>query len=198
MSSHQDSILGRVHLKSRKLLLQFRATPDDPPVWAVLALLALAVPATLYMTVGLSVAGCLLGWALLALAAIDIAHFILPDALTLPLIAAGLTLTIPDLAQLQSHALGAAIGFLAFAGINLAYRALRGRDGLGLGDAKLLAAAGAWLGWPALPPVVLLAALTALVWIGLAALRGKKAELTTRVPFGPFLALGFWISWLAT
>ncbi len=84
-----------------------------------------------------------LGWTLLALAAIDLRHYLLPDVLTLPLIPAGLAVAYAlDPARLPDHALGAALGFAAFAAIGSAYRRLRGREGLGLGDAKLLGGGG--------------------------------------------------------
>ena len=107
----------------------------------------------------------LLGWWLLALALIDLRAWRLPDVLTLPLIAAGLAAAALGLLPAVDllHALaGAAVGYLALAGIGWAYRRLRGRDGLGLGDAKLLAAAGAWLGVESLPWLVLIAALLGL------------------------------------
>jgi len=102
---------------------------------------------------------CLLGWGLLTLAWIDAEHLLLPDILTLPLILFGLGaawyLRWPPLVD---AAAGAAVGYLSFRLLALAYRWLRGRDGLGAGDAKLLAAGGAWLGWQALGDVVLGAA----------------------------------------
>ena len=140
---------------------------------------------------------CVLGWWLLTLAWIDIEHFLLPDALTLPLIPAGLAVTYfvnPD--ALLDRALGAALGYLVFRGVALAYRRLRGRDGLGEGDAKLLAAAGAWLGWEALPWLVLVAALAALAAVALARLSGQRWDSGHAVPFGPFLAFGFFLLWL--
>src|SRR5438874_155325 len=99
---------------------------------------------------------CLLGWWLLALCWIDLRHWLLPDLLTLPLIVLGLfdaALFAPD--DLFDRALGAALGYLAFRGVAVVYRALRGREGLGGGDAKLLGAAGAWVGLTALPQVIL-------------------------------------------
>ena len=84
---------------------------------------------------------------------------LLPDALTLPLILAGLGATLLyDPADITEHAAAAAAGYLAFRAIEIAYRRLRGRDGLGQGDAKLMAAAGAWLGLAPLPTVVFMAA----------------------------------------
>jgi leader peptidase (prepilin peptidase)/N-methyltransferase len=142
-------------------------------------------------------AGCALGWALLALAWIDAASWRLPDVLTLPLILAGLLQTMwlePE--ALFDRALAAALGYTAFLVLNLTYRRLRGRDGLGLGDAKLLAAGGAWLGVAALPGVVLAAALAALAWAAAQRLRGVTLSGESRLAFGPFLAAGIWLMWL--
>lgn len=136
---------------------------------------------------------CFAGWSLLALAWIDAETMLLPDALTLPLIPAGLLAAAwlePDL--LTDHAIAAAAGFAMLRGLGLAYRWLRGRDGLGEGDAKLLAALGAWVGLAGLPFVLLGAALTGLLWALLLHLRGDAVTATTALPFGPFLALAGW------
>ncbi|HJS85428.1 MAG TPA: prepilin peptidase, partial [Acetobacteraceae bacterium] len=96
--------------------------------------------------------GCALGWTLLALAWIDWEWLRLPDALTLPLVVAGLVATwFLDRAAIADHAAAALAGYAALRGINALYRRARGRDGLGAGDAKLLAAGGAWVGLAALP-----------------------------------------------
>jgi leader peptidase (prepilin peptidase)/N-methyltransferase len=138
-----------------------------------------------------------LGWALLTLALIDYRHLILPDGLTLPLIPAGLGvayLVAPE--QMHVHVIGMAAGLLVFLTIAWTYRSLRGRDGLGIGDAKLLSGAGAWLGWPALPGVVLLASVTALCLALLQILTRDRMAITHELPFGPHLAFAFWASWL--
>ena len=110
------------------------------------------------------VASCVLGWTLLTLALIDWRAFLLPDALTAPLVVFGLAAAyVLDRIHLADHVIGAAAGFLAFAAVALLYRMLRGRPGLGLGDAKLLAGAGAWLTWQALPSVVLFGAVLGLL-----------------------------------
>jgi leader peptidase (prepilin peptidase) / N-methyltransferase len=140
---------------------------------------------------------CLLGWWLLALGWIDLRSWLLPDVLTLPLIIAGLAASFvfdPD--QLTQRALGAALGYLSLAAIAALYRALRGREGLGGGDAKLLAAAGAWLGAAALPQVILLAALSALAAAASLRLAGIRLGRYSALPFGPFLALAIWVLWL--
>ena len=107
--------------------------------------------------------GCLLGWALLTLALIDLREKTLPDAITLPLIGAGLAaaLILEPLDPL-THAIGAAAGLTLFLAVGATFRRLRGYDGLGGGDAKLFAAAGAWVGWPGLPSVLLIASVAAL------------------------------------
>lgn len=141
--------------------------------------------------------GCALGWTLLALAWLDWEHFWLPDVLTLPLLVAGLVdawLFAPW--SLTERALGAAAGYAGLRAVNLLYRALRKRDGLGEGDAKLLAAAGAWLGWMALPDVLLLAALAGIGLAGVARLRGARLAAATALPFGTALAAATWAMWL--
>jgi leader peptidase (prepilin peptidase)/N-methyltransferase len=140
---------------------------------------------------------CGLGWTLLTLAWIDWTDMLLPDVLTLPLLLAGLALTFalqPD--ALVDHSLAAALGYLAFQGLALVYRRLRGRDGLGGGDAKLIAAAGAWCGVAVLPFVVVAsAALGLLAALGLA-LAGRNMTSRTQIPFGPCIALAFWLAWM--
>lgn len=121
---------------------------------------------------------------LVALSRIDLQHMLLPDVLTLPLLWLGLILS--DLghtsASLSQALWGAVLGYCAFAGINLLHRKMRGTDGLGMGDAKLLSAMLAWLGWQAAQPLVLVACSSALLtaWV----LRVKSP-----MPFGPHLAL---------
>jgi leader peptidase (prepilin peptidase)/N-methyltransferase len=140
---------------------------------------------------------CLLGWWLLTLGWTDLRCWLLPNALTLPLIIAGLAaafLFSPD--QLTDRALGAALGCLSFIAIAALYRTLRGREGMGGGDAKLLAASGAWLGAAALPQVILLAALSALTAAGCLRLAGIRLGIYSALPFGPFLALATWVLWL--
>lgn len=92
------------------------------------------------------------------------------------------------------------VGFAVFAFIAKLYRRIRGRDGLGLGDAKLLGALGAWVGWQGLPTVVLYAAGAGLLWALARSLvrpgRFKPLDPKQRLPFGPFLCLAGWLVWL--
>ena len=132
---------------------------------------------------------CALGWTLLALALADQRALVLPDLLVLPLAAAGLAVAwFLRPAAFAEHALGAAAGFAAFMAVRWAYRALRRREGLGLGDAKLMAAAGAWVAWPGLASVVFLAALAALAVAVARGLPGGALDPAGKIPFGAYLA----------
>lgn len=136
---------------------------------------------------------------LLALTWIDLRERRLPDRLTLPLAWLGLGLAALRAGGVPTaEVIGALAGFLVFWALGVAHHRIRGEEGLGLGDAKLLGAAGAWLGWRALAPLVLIAALGALAWVALqGARRGEMRGPGMRgLPFGPWLALGLMLLWL--
>lgn len=138
-----------------------------------------------------------LGWCLLALGWIDLRRWILPDALTLPLLLAGLAAALLwGAGEILDRSVGAACGYLGMRAVAFIYRRLRGREGLGGGDAKLLAAGGAWVGVTGLPTVVFVGAVAALVAVGILVLAGRRMQRDTALPFGPFLALGIWLVWL--
>jgi leader peptidase (prepilin peptidase)/N-methyltransferase len=137
------------------------------------------------------------GWLLITLAVLDARHLWLPDALTLPLAALGLTLgdwVLP--APFPDRVIGAVAGATFLALVAFAYRKLRGREGLGLGDAKLLGAIGAWMGWQALPFVLLIASVTALLWALALRATGKPIDARTRIPLGTFLCLAVVPTWM--
>lgn len=138
-----------------------------------------------------------LGGVLVSLAAIDLAVFRLPDGFTLPLLAGGLAVAalLPD-KPIAGHLAGAAVGWGGLAMLAWVWRRWRGVDGIGLGDAKLLGAAGAWLGWSALPSVLLIACGAAFVWVGARAVRGGAAAARERIAFGAPLCLAIWTVWL--
>ncbi len=146
----------------------------------------------------LALATALFGWMLLLLAALDWRHFWLPDLLTLPLGALGLAVSVSGIGPEPMAALiGVASGYAGLTLIGWTYRAMRGRDGLGGGDPKLLGAIGAWLGWQALPWVLTAAAGIGLVLALAASVSGRTPGLATKLPLGALLALAAWPLWVA-
>lgn len=135
-------------------------------------------------------------WALLALAVIDFDTQLLPDDITLPLLWAGLLLSLGDIfVPLQDAVIGAAAGYMILWCVYWLFKLVTGREGMGYGDFKLLAALGAWFGWQALPQIVLLSSIAgALFGITMIILRGRDRQIP--MPFGPYLAAAGWISLL--
>mgnify|MGYP000854672880 CR=1 FL=1 len=135
-------------------------------------------------------AAALFGWGLLILALFDARSYWLPDRVTLPLLVAGLVAGLAGVApDFMTRLIGAAAGYAALALVAWGYRRLRGRDGLGGGDAKLFAAIGAWLGWAPLPWVLFGAAVLGIGWVAALQLRGRRWAATDRLPFGCTLAI---------
>lgn len=132
-----------------------------------------------------------------ALAVIDWRTGLLPNQLTFPLIIIGLIVGIWIAPHLWPHHLiGALAGYLFIEGLDWAYTRARGRSGIGGGDAKLLAAGGAWLTWAGLPSVMLIAALIGLLQALVSGKLGKGRALAAEIRFGPALAAAIWIVWL--
>ena len=133
----------------------------------------------------------LLGWALLTLACIDLKFYILPDQITIPFLWLGLLLNVFELYVPADQAIfGAAMGYVSLWAVYWLYFLLRKKEGLGFGDFKLLALAGAWGGWALILPSLLLASLAALV-CNLPMLIKKQYQ--QPIPFGPYLALAIWL-----
>jgi leader peptidase (prepilin peptidase)/N-methyltransferase len=142
-------------------------------------------------------AGAVFGWLLLSLAALDLAAFWLPNLLTGALSAAGLVtgvLGIPP--AMDARLIGGIGGFAALTAVAAAYRLIRGRQGLGGGDPKLFGAIGCWLGWQALPLVLLAGALIGLAAILGLRMGGRKVAATDRLPFGVMLAAAAFTVWI--
>jgi len=140
------------------------------------------------------IATVVLGGLLLAAAWIDLRVRRIPDPLTAATVLTGMAASTVLGADLLAAAIGVVAGYGVFFLFNEAFRRVRGYDGIGMGDAKLLAGLGAWLGWAGLPLVVLGAASCALIFV-LTKRRGRLdgAEM---VPFGPFLAIAGFAVWL--
>ena len=135
-----------------------------------------------------------LTWSLVALSVIDYDHQLLPDDITLPLIWGGLALNLFGLyTSLSAAVIGAIAGYVSLWLVYQLFKLITGREGMGYGDFKLFAAFGAWLGWQALPLIILLSSfLGAAIGIGMILFRGRDRSLP--IPFGPFLCLGGWVA----
>ena len=163
------------------------------------AYLVLAIPAWLETQppAHIVLASALLGTALIVLSSIDFYVQRLPDILTLPLAVAGIGLCAAfGWGNLVERSAAAAVAYVSLFVVAALYQMLRGRPGLGLGDAKLFAAAGAWVGFDGLPSVLLFATGSALCFVTACLATGRATTSATRIAFGPFLAFGLWLVWL--
>ena len=141
-------------------------------------------------------AGVFLTWSLIALSMIDVDHQLLPDSITLPLLWVGLAMSLfPVFADMRTSLIGAMAGYLSLWIVFKLFKLVTGKEGMGYGDFKLLAALGAWMGWQSLPLIILLSsAVGALLGVMMIIFQGRdKAQ---PIPFGPYLAIAGWISLL--
>ncbi len=142
----------------------------------------------------LTLAVLFLTWGLITLTMIDYDHQLLPDDITIPLLWLGLLLNSQGLiVSLEDAVYGAIAGYLLLWGVYWLFKLLTGKEGMGYGDFKLLSALGAWLGWQALPMIILLSSLVgAVVGFGLIAIRVRDRNIP--IPFGPYLASAGFLS----
>ena len=148
-----------------------------------------------------ALAAVFLTFALIAVSLIDIDHQLIPDSIVIPLMWAGLLMSLLHplagadtlFISPRDAMLGAIAGYLSLWSVYQLFKLVTGKEGMGYGDFKLLAALGAWLGWQALPTIILLSAVVgAVVGISLIVLRGRDRQLP--IPFGPYLAAAGWIA----
>ena len=153
---------------------------------------------TIYL-LGFSGAGLLallLLWTLIALTMIDVDTFLLPDDLTLPLLWLGLIVnSFGVFTDLPSALWGAIVGYSSLWSVFWLFKLVTGKDGMGYGDFKLLAALGAWMGWQFIPLIVILSSFVGAV-IGIAGILILGRDKNIPIPFGPYLAIAGWISFL--
>jgi leader peptidase (prepilin peptidase) / N-methyltransferase len=143
------------------------------------------------------IAGALFGWELLALAALDAEHFWLPDRLTAVLAASGLAFGVIGIGvDLPSRLIGGTVGFGTLWFIASTYRRIRGREGLGGGDPKLLGAIGCWMGWQALPFVLVGASGLGLLAASVMLARRQQVAADTRLPLGALMAVAAFPLWV--
>ncbi len=143
-----------------------------------------------------TVIGIVVTWLLITMSMIDFDYQLLPDNLTLPMMWIGLLASlVPVFADVHSSVIGAAAGYLVLWLVYQAFRLVTGKEGMGFGDFKLLAAIGALLGWQVLPMVILLSSVVgAVVGITLIVIKGRDKNMP--IPFGPYLASAGWITML--
>lgn len=190
---HNVPVLSYLLLKGRCAACGVTISPRYPLIELLTALLS----ATLIWKFGPTLAGLsalVLCWALIAASAIDLDHQLLPDSITQPLLWLGLALGLsgllvdtPPFPDLHSAVLGAMAGYLSLWTVYKVFKWLTGKEGMGYGDFKLLAALGAWLGWQMLPLVIILSAVVGTV-SGIAMIAVGRHARQAPIPFGPFLA----------
>lgn len=132
---------------------------------------------------------------LIAATFIDLDTMLLPDQLTLPLTWSGIALALLEISpvSLQNSVIGAMAGYLCLWSVYHLFRLMTGKEGMGYGDFKLLAALGAWLGWQSLLMIILLSSVVGLIF-GLIQLRLQKQGIEKAFPFGPYLAIAGWVA----
>ncbi|MBL1417334.1 MAG: prepilin peptidase [Moritella sp.] len=163
-----------------------------PSIELLTGLLSLVV--AMYIPYGIQLAGALiLTWTLVALTFIDIDKMLLPDQITLPLLWLGLFLNVNYAWVTPSDAIiGAIVGYLSLWSVYWGFKLLTGKEGMGYGDFKLLAAFGAWFGWQSILAIVLLSSFAGAI-IGITQIALKKHTKGNPIPFGPYLAIAGWL-----
>ena len=186
-------VISYLFLKGKCAGCKRRIALRYPAIEIISALMTLVIG----LNCGISLetlAFCLFGWSLLALTMIDYDTQLLPDSITLPLLWAGLILNSFDLVVSLDQALwGAVIGYLSLWSVYWVFKLLTGKEGMGYGDFKLLAALGAWLGWMKLPLIILLSSLVgtiAALWLIIT----KRQDRSNPIPFGPYLAIAGFVA----
>jgi len=182
-------LLGKCHKCKAPISIRY------PTIEVVTMLLSLVVAWHFGPTL-MAVIGIITTWFLIAMSMIDFDHQLLPDSLTLPLMWIGLLAAlVPVFTDLRSAVIGAAAGYLVLWLVYQVFKLITGKEGMGFGDFKLLAALGALLGWQQLPVIILLSSLVgAVVGLSLIAIAGRDKSIP--IPFGPYLAAAGWIAML--
>ena len=165
--------------------------------YPIIELVSAALTAFCIYQFGLTAAGGLaliFTWCLISLTMIDVDHQLLPDSITLPLLWLGLLANVGGIyTDLNSAVLGAVFGYGVLWSVFWLFKLATGKDGMGFGDFKLLAALGAWMGWQMLPLIVILSALVGAI-IGIAGIIIQGRDKNIPIPFGPYLAVAGWVA----
>lgn len=191
---HQITALENIPLISYLLILKgkcsgcgTRISPRYPIIEAITGLLS-AYAAWHFGPTPQAVGALVLIWALVVLSAIDLDTQLLPDSITLPLLWLGLAFNLwATYADLSSAVVGAMLGYLALWSVFWLFKLVTGKEGMGYGDFKLLAALGAWLGWQMLPAIILLSSVVGAI-VGITLIVVARHGRNIPIPFGPYLA----------
>jgi leader peptidase (prepilin peptidase) / N-methyltransferase len=190
---HNLPVLGWLILRGRCAACRTRISVEYPLVELFTGVLSVVCVWRFGFSPHLA-AALLLTWALVALTVTDLHTMYLPDSITLPLLWLGLLLNLDSLfADPRAAIVGAAAGYLLLWSIFWIFKLATGKDGMGYGDFKLMGALGAWLGWQALPQIVLLSAVVGAA-VGISLMAIGRAEWSSRIPFGPYIAGAGWIA----
>lgn len=190
---HNLPAVGWLILRGRCAACSKRISIEYPVVELVTAILSVACVWRFGYSPQL-LAALVLTWALIALTVIDLHTMYLPDSITLPLLWLGLLLSLQRVfADPTSAILGAALGYLLLWSLFWSFKLLTGKEGMGYGDFKLLAALGAWMGWQTLPQILVLSAVVGAA-VGLSLMAARRAEWSSKIPFGPYIAGAGWIA----
>ncbi len=188
-------VLSYLFLKGACNNCHERISPRYPIIELVTGLLT-ALVAYLFGATGAALLGMILTWALIALTMIDVDHQLLPDSITLPLLWLGLLAnTFGVYTDLESAVFGAVAGYLSLWSVYWVFKLVTGKEGMGYGDFKLLAALGAWMGWQALPLIIILSSFVGAA-IGIVGILIAGRDKNIPIPFGPYLAIAGWIAFL--
>ncbi len=189
---HNIPVLSYVALGGKCKNCAARISLRYPLLELVTGIMTLAL--AWYFDTSLALLGALLfTWSLIALTMIDMDHQLLPDDITLPLLWLGLLFNLnATYVSLPDAVIGAILGYLSLWSIYWIFKLLTGKEGMGYGDFKLLAALGAWMGWQALPIIILLSSLVG-AFCGVALMIIKHRGKDIPIPFGPYLAMAGWV-----
>jgi len=184
------------------LLLRGKCSSCKTPIsiqYPIIEIVTAILSVLIAVKFGVSLAtlfGLILTWSLIALTMIDAKTQLLPDNITLPLLWLGILVNSSDLyTDLESSVFGAIAGYLILWSIYKLFKLVTGKEGMGYGDFKLLAALGAWMGWMMLPQIILLSSFVGAV-IGISMIVISKHEKSVPIPFGPYLAIAGWLAFI--
>lgn len=190
---HNLPVLGWLLLRGRCAACKAPISVQYPIVEAVTGLLSVVCVWRFGYSPEL-LGALVLSWALVALTVTDLKTMFLPDDLTLPLLWLGLLASLAGVFVGPSAAIvGAAAGYGVLWSVFQLFKLVTGKEGMGYGDFKLMGALGAWLGWQALPQIIILSALVGAT-VGLLLMAARRAEWSTRIPFGPYIAGAGWLA----